>query len=161
MAITQNEKLVFLKKGKEVEAQFAKLFNDAVPASEEEDIKEHWDVKVVTKIDVKGLRKKNRSDANVDENFHWVELSNVHGGKRTGSLYGMADYFSFETYDYFIMVCKLKLQEFIESKCKGKKLEKTKEPYTLYRRDGRKDIIVKVKTIDLCYISDKILKKQK
>lgn len=140
---------------------------NTVKASRFQDINEHWDIEIEyflfgrKKVDVKGLKKQNRSDEECDETFHWVEVSSVKGGKRTGSLYGMADLFAFQTKDYWVMVDKFKLQEFIEDKCKGKKLEKTKNPYTLYRRDGRKDIIIKVKTIDLFYIADRILLRDK
>jgi hypothetical protein len=41
----------------------------------------------------------------------------------------------------------------------GKTIEKTKDPYTLYQRAGRKDVVVKVKTIDLIRICDDILNK--
>lgn len=160
MSINENNRIAFLKRGKQVEADFSRLFNEAISASKEEDIKEHWDVQISAKIDVKGLKKKNRSDVQEDENFHWVELSNVNGGKRTGSLYGKADFLAFETLDYWILVETKKLQDFIESKCKGKKIENTKEPYTFYRREGRKDILVRVKTLDLMRIAITILDKK-
>ncbi len=92
-----------------------------------------------------------------DENFHWVELKNVDG--KLSWLYGKADYFAFETLAYWIILDKLKLQKFIENACKGKEVGKSKDPYELYQRDNRKDVIVKVKTLDLVYLSTKMIKK--
>lgn len=143
--------------GKEKEKEFAKLFSDVIEASKDEDINEHWDLLISAKIDVKSIKKQNRYDLIFNENFHWVELKNVNG--KLSWLYGKADFFAFEVEDYWIIVEKSKLQEFVETKCKGQEIGKTKDPYCLYQREGRKDVIVKVKTIDLIYISEKMIKK--
>lgn len=143
--------------GKLTEVEFANLFTDVTPSTKEEDMYEHWDLKLTTNIDVKAIKKENRYDTFYNENFHWVEIKNVN--KENGWLYGKTDFFAFETEDYWVLVDKLKLQDFIKSKMAGKKIGKLKDPYELYRRDGRKDVIVKVKTIDLIYISTKIIKK--
>ncbi len=143
--------------GKLTETEFAKLFNNVTPSTKEQDMYEHWDLKLTTKIDVKAIKKENRYDTVYNENFHWVEIKNVHG--KLSWLYGEADFFAFETEDYWILVDKLKLQDFMKTKMTGKKVGKVKDPYELYQRDGRKDVIVKVKTIDLIYISTKIIKK--
>lgn len=143
--------------GKLSEAEFANLFTNVTPSTKEQDMYEHWDLKLTTKIDVKAIKKENRYDTVYNENFHWVEIKNVHG--KLSWLYGEADYFAFETEDYWILVDKLKLQDFMRTKMTGKKVGKVKDPYELYQRDGRKDVIVKVKTIDLIYISIKIIKK--
>jgi hypothetical protein len=154
----------YLSKGKEIEKEFAKNLSNVIFATQEQDIIEHWDIEADynntrKKFDVKSIKKQNRYDDLSSEIFHWVELSNVLGGKRTGSLYGKTDYFVYEIEDYWIIVDKIILQKFIEEKCKGKKIEKNKDPYTLFRREGRKDIVVKVKTIDLFYIATEIIKK--
>ena len=147
-------------KFQEIEKKFekaVKLFSKVEYSTKEEDIYEHWDVKMSIKVDVKAMKKINRSDESPNENVHYVELKNVHG--KNGWLYGDADYFAFETEDYFIMVSKLKLQEFIANKCKTKELCKSPELYKLYSREGRMDLITLVKTIDLFYLSDKIVNK--
>lgn len=147
-------------KFQEIEKKFeqaVKVFSKVEYSTKEEDIYEHWDVKMSIKVDVKAMKKINRSDESPNENVHYVELKNVHG--KNGWLYGDADYFAFETEDYFIMVSKLKLQEFIANKCKNKELCKSPELYKLYSRDGRMDLITLVKTIDLFYLSDKIVNK--
>ena len=143
-----------LKIGKQKEVEFSKFFKDCKNSTEEQDMKEHWDLMV--KYDVKMLKRKNRhSDFN--ENIHWVELQNVNGA--VGWLYGRADFFTFEIVDYWIVVSKEDLQIFISKKCAKKEWSKTPELYKLYRRNGRKDIITMVKTIDLMYISSSIIKK--
>lgn len=143
--------------GKLKEADFVKLFTNTKSASTNEDIYEHWDLSISVKVDVKSIKKQNRYDITYSETFHWVELKNVEG--KLSWLYGKADYFAFETEDYWVIVEKERLQNFIEEKCKGKTLGKSKDPYELYQRENRKDVIVKVKTIDLIYIATKILKK--
>lgn len=157
MAITEQERKIFLTLGKQKEQEFINMLSNHEFASKEQDIKEHWDLKFSIRIDVKSLKKDSRNDKTPNEDIHWIELSNVNGGKCTGWLYAeLVDYFAFETIDYWILVSKMKLQDFIEKKCKGKKIEHSKELYTLYSRAGRRDIIVKIKTLDLCYLSDEI-----
>lgn len=147
----------FLKKGFEVEREFAKLFKDVNFSSQDEDINDHWDLKVSFKFEVKGLKKRRRSDEGVDQTIHWVELKNVHG--KVGWLYGEADYFVFELEKYWLIVDKIKLQEYIA--------ENTVKEYTivpminrLYKRTDRKDVCTLVSTIDLIYISETMIKKE-
>lgn len=143
--------------GKLKEEEFAKLFTDVTPSLKEEDMYEHWDLKFDVKIDVKSIKKQSRSDITYNENFHWVEVKNVRG--KLSWLYGKADYFAFECEEYWVIVEKDRLQVFMREKCKGKKVGKCKDPYELYQRDNRKDVVVKVKTIDLIYLSTKLIKK--
>ena len=140
--------------GKQKEQEFARFFRNVSEATTEQDMKEHWDLNV--RYDVKMIRRKTRG-GDFDENIHWVELKNVHGD--TGWLYGQADYFAFEIEDYWISVLKEDLQKLIEEKCRDKKWSNVPELYLLYSRNGRKDIITLVKTIDLMYISSSIIKK--
>ncbi|MCK9541940.1 MAG: hypothetical protein M0R03_07920 [Novosphingobium sp.] len=105
--------------GTYAEDQFKKNLENLIKtecfkSSTKEDINEHWDVGVKLTFDVKGLRKVNRKDNTTDENIHWVELKNTMGNK--GWLYGDATHFAFETDDYWIVVEKFKLQEFIKNK---------------------------------------------
>lgn len=133
------------------------MFDKISFASSSEDIHQHWDVKIDIKVDVKAMKKVNRSDENPNESIHYVEIKNVHGDK--GWLYGDADYFAFETEDYYVMVSKLRLQEMIADKCKHKIRCDRPELYKLYSREGRSDMMTLVKTIDLVFISDKMIKK--
>jgi hypothetical protein len=148
------------KKFQAVERKFAgalDMFDKISFASSSEDIHQHWDVKIDIKVDVKAMKKVNRSDENPNESIHYVEIKNVHGDK--GWLYGDADYFAFETEDYYVMVSKLRLQEMIADKCKDKIRCDRPELYKLYSREGRSDMMTLVKTIDLVFISDKMIKK--
>jgi hypothetical protein len=152
--------------GKEAEKKLLKKLKNAIEATKDEDINEHWDVKgiieealdgITYKIDVKTIKKQNRYDVVPCEIHHWVELENVLGGDKSGWLYGDADLFAFELKDYWVFVDKMVLQDFIDKKVVDKLIRKNKNPYTLYRRDGRKDVVVKVKSIDLMAISKFIL----
>jgi len=147
-------------KYQEVERKFAgaiDMFNSVSFANRDEDISEHWDVKIDLKVDVKAMRKVKRTDDHPNENIHYVEFKNVHGDR--GWLYGDADYFAFETQSYYILVPKIRLQEFIANKCASKEFSSSPELYKLYSREGRKDLITMVKTIDLMYLSDKVIEK--
>lgn len=150
------------KIGKKTEGDFKKLFLETIDATKEQDIKEHWDIKVLldgkeVKIDVKSMKKINRNDTVFNENFHWVELKNVRGDD--GWLYGDSDLIAFEIEEYFILVGTLRLKKFIEKKVKDKEITNTKTLYTKYQRKGREDVIVLAKTIDLIILSYDIIKK--
>jgi len=148
------------KKFQAVERKFAgalDMFNKVSFASRDEDIFDHWDVKIDIKIDVKAMKKINREDSEPNENIHYVEIKNVHGDK--GWLYGEADYFAFEMKDYYVMVSKIKLQAMIADKCKDKIKCARPTLYQLYSREGRSDMMTLVKTVDLIFISDKMIEK--
>lgn len=151
------DKILFLKKGKEVEENFSKLFSNAIPVNEEDDIKKHIDLYLQVGVDVKGLKKVNRSDRGTNEHIHWIELKNVLG--KPGWLYGEADFFTFELKDYWVVVDKKDLQKFIAEKCKNKIHVSKPELYKLYQRKERKDIITLVTSYDLCYICTQQIKK--
>lgn len=143
-----------LADGKRKEVEFSKFFKNVNEATKEQDIHEHWDFCV--KYDVKMIKRRKRHE-DYDETIHWVELKNVNGDK--GWLYGEADYFSFEILDYWIVVKREDLAEFIAKKCALKQWSNRPALYKLYQRNGRKDVITMVKTIDLMYISADIVKK--
>jgi len=150
----------YVKEFKKVEEQFASTINhlgEIREASKEEDMVEHWDINLSLRFDVKAIKKVNRFDDKPNENIHWVEIKNVNGDK--GWLYGEAEYFAFETEDYWVIVEKVKLQEFVAEKYKDKERSTTPTLYKLYKREGRKDTITLVKTLDLIYIAEKIIKK--
>ena len=148
--------------GKKAEKKLKELFTNTVKANKKQDIFEHWDLQVeingeMVKVDVKALKRTNRNDTEVDENIHWVEIRNVRGNK--GWLYGDSGLIAFETKDYFIFVGTLKLRRFLERKLKYTpetiddiQVTNSKDLYMPYGRYGRKDIIVKVKTLDLMHI---------
>ena len=155
-----------VRKYKRQEIEFAALagqFGDVSFSTLDEDIHEHWDVKLVNRgniilFDVKAIKKRNREDHAPDDSIHYIELFNVDGEK--GWLYGNADCFAFETTDQYIVVEKKPLQDFIAEKCKDKIHSNKKELYKLYKREGRNDLIVLVETNDLIKLSKRILKKK-
>lgn len=156
----------FLKEGKVKEADLLTLLEkngDKVDkATPSQDMREHWDIKVVSevKIDVKGLKKSQRSDQEPNENIHWIEIKNVQG--KTGWAYAPeVDVFAFETIDYWVIVKKERLHELVSDKCGDKlKAESARDAlYKLYTRSGRQDLMTQVKTLDLCCYAEKILKK--
>ena len=146
----------FLSKGKETEKAFSKILSNVKFSSETEDITEHWDLSTNLKIDVKGLKKRNRSDDSVDERIHWVEIKNVNGN--VGWLYGDADYFAFELHNYWIIVDKIDLQDLVKSQVK-KEYAKIPMLNKLYSREGRKDVMTLISTFDLINIATAYIKK--
>lgn len=145
----------YLNEGKSKELLFANLFSSYTLSDKNTDIIKHYDVTIGNiRIDVKGLKKVNRWDNDVNENIHWIEIKGITGN--LGWLYGEADYFAFETFDYWVLVSKERLQEFVKTRT-IKEWVKEKELYKLYQRPNREDVITLVKTIDLCSISDAIV----
>lgn len=149
----------FLKKGKAVEQEFAKLFRDTVNSTPQQDMVDHWDVQINYKFDVKGLKKTNRADKNPNQFIHWVVLRNVNG--QSGWLYAPeVDFFVFELINYWLIVQKEKLQQLVFEKIDEVFCE-TPTLYKLYRRNDRpQEACVLVDTIDLIYISELLIKKQ-
>lgn len=128
-------------------------------ATPDQDSSEHWDFELTIPIDVKSMKKTSRSDAEPDDSIHWVELINVNG--ELGWLYGKAMYIAFETELFWIFVHRETLAEFIKEMCKEKiPTDSVLEFYKIYTRDGRKDKLTKVKTIDLMSISDFLIMKK-
>lgn len=152
----------YVNKYKKVEEVFGDRMSERgsiIYSTKKQDMTEHWDVQVnETKYDVKALKKLLRSDQKPNENFHWVELKNVVG--KLGWLYsGISTHLSFESEDYWIIVKKSELQNFIADKCKNKEKADMPSLYKFYNRKGRKDLLTLVKTIDLMFLAEEIIKK--
>lgn len=145
----------FLNKGREVELKLLSQLKNCIESNDNEDINQHIDLKQIIGVDVKGLKKINREDDEPNEHFHWVEFKNVNGDN--GWLYGDADFFAFETIDYFFIVERMKLKQFVESKCKLKIWCPSPALYELYRREGRNEVLTLIKTIDIAALSEKII----
>lgn len=153
------DKKLFLNKGKEVEAKLMKQLLNCVEASVDEDIVQHIDLKQTIGIDVKGLKKIQRTDEFPNENFHWIEFKNVKG--ENGWLYGESDFIAFETDDYFFITPRIALKNFVEEKCKLKEWYVEPALYKLYRRDQRpNEAMTIIKTIDIAFLSTQIIKKE-
>lgn len=146
--------------GKAAEQKFAKFIPNPVFATDEQDINEHWDVATPSgiKYDVKSMKRYRRSDPSPTDRLHYVELRNVHG--KAGWLYGKADYIVFETRSWWILVNRAKLVEFIEGVIwEGEELTEKPEPYKLYRREGRQDLMTVIPTVDLLSLADDVKKR--
>lgn len=145
--------------GQSAERRFAEVLIGPSFSTQEQDMKEHWDVMDVhgTRYDVKAMKKWKRSDPEPTDRMHFVELRNVHG--ELGWLYGEADYIVFETRRYWIVVKRRSLMPFIEGL--AEKNERSNKPavYKLYQRTGRKDLMTVVPTVDLLAISEATIKK--
>ncbi len=166
---------VQFEQGLSVENDVSKYFINHVHATIEQDMREHWDIRGTLysnnkiyfnkKFDVKSIKRINRYDPTYNENFHWVEIASVYDEKddiknqKNGWLYGEADYIIFEVLDYYIIVDRQRLMEFIEKKSISDEVKSVKDLYVKYQRKGRKDIVVLVKTIDLMIILDDFIKK--
>jgi hypothetical protein len=147
--------------GQSAERRFSQHIDGPIFATKEQDIHEHWDVKSVvgTKYDVKAMKKWKRADPEPTDRIHFVELRNVQG--KLGWLYGEADYIAFETRSHWIVVPRQKLVFFVEGATE--KNERSEKPavYKLYQREGRKDLMTVVPTMDLLAISEVIINKIK
>jgi predicted glutamine amidotransferase len=140
------------------EKEFSSLYKNPVFATKEEDMYKHFDVIVDgMKVDVKGMKKINRQDSEVNPHFHYVEFMNVNGDK--GWMYGEADVIAFEQPTCFILVNREKLLSFCREKIIDKKVGDKKEVYKLYRRSGRKDVMTIIPTEDLYKIKDDVVNK--
>jgi hypothetical protein len=141
----------FLAEGKKVEQEFAKVLSLPIFSSKKEDIEDHWDVMDSDgyRYDVKGMKKRRRSDSDVNPDWHWIEIRNVNGDD--GWLYGQADYIVFEHRKYWIVVNRKELIEELET-------IHIEERRT---RDGRSDLIYRIQTIDLIIICEKLIDKAK
>jgi hypothetical protein len=149
-----------LKKTKS-ELEFFNLFPNKTKrwATEEEDIHLHFDVVIDgIKIDIKGLKKLNRNDNDVNSEIHWIELQNVRGNR--GWLYGEADKIAFETLEGYLLIDRLTLYEFCKEKIVDRKVYNKKELYKLYQRENKKDVITLVLTKDLFNLPHELILKQ-
>lgn len=146
----------YVSEGKKVEQQFAQLFNRVAYANEQQDMYDHWDVELQTRVDVKGMRKIRRTDDAPTEDYQWIELKNVTG--KPGWLFGQADLFAFETARLWVLVDKQRLQDFTKSVL-IKQIKPEPTLYYLYQRKGRQDMLVLVKTLDLCGIASRLVHK--
>ena len=147
--------------GKSAEQRFAPHLSRPRFATDKEDMEEHWDVvsEEGAKYDVKAMKRWRRTDPEPTDRMHYVELRKVRG--ELGWLYGGADYITFETRSHWIVVPRKKLVFFIEGATE--KNERSNKPavYKLYQREGRKDLMTVVPTMDLLAISEVIINKTK
>ncbi len=144
-----------------MEQRFALLLDNPVFSNREQDMHEHWDVmdEMGVKYDVKGMKKYRRSDDNPTDRLHWIELRNVNGDD--GWLYGGADVIAFETRRWWIVVERIILARFVKENVPNtKERVQRPEPYKLYSREGRNDLMTLLPTVDLLSIASQVLVKK-
>jgi hypothetical protein len=131
-------KTIAVKKGWEV-----------LPASQEEDITEHWDYMIRNSggerfhVDIKALKRLNRWDESVQAEWVWVEFHGVRSDDSGWLFGGKADLFAFERKGDFVIIKKDTLQYLANSLVdKSNRVEKASEAkYKIYSRQGRHDLI--------------------
>jgi hypothetical protein len=156
------------KRGDKAEREFKSLMlkNGGVKdASVYDNMKKHIDQYVFIdgkkiSVDVKGVKSVDRGGI-LDDSKHYVEEVNVNG--EPGWLFGKSDYFSFQTNDYWVIVSRDKLQEFIKTNCTDSTIYEKKFLYKRYGRSkyGKKDVIIIVETEKLKELSTWILDRDK
>lgn len=92
-------------------------------------------------IDVKARKQISRSSKKLQDEFVWLEFTNVQGNK--GWLAGGSDLIAFEQKELFVMVDRVPLMEWAMDKCDLEDLVETPADalYKGYTRDGRRDLI--------------------
>ena len=150
----------YVEQGKSVEREFAAILTNPIFATKEQDMHEHWDVEdaMAVKYDVKGMKKYRRSDDKPTDRLHWIELRNVNG--KNGWLYGDADIIAFETRKWWLLVERKDLVQFVEGIIWGEETTEKPEPYKLYQREGRQDLLTILPTVDLLSIASQVLVKK-
>lgn len=143
-----------LENGKKKEQEF-------VEAARYVDINDHWDVGTGDlKFDVKSTKRINRTDSSLSTDYHWIELLNVSG--KAGWLFGKADAFAFECGNslstYWVCVRRVDLIDFVMRHIDISKWGK--EPFGLYRRSGRKDLITMIPVQDLFYLAFMVIRNE-
>ena len=149
---------VFIHKGTLDEERFAQRhLSDIKWSNNYQNMHEHWDMEgglngKTLKFDVKGMKKINRPDDATQDKFAWVEGTNVKGNP--GWLKGLANYIIFERGEYWLMVNREELLNFVQEKLKKNLYAKGKKPYHVYQRWGKKDKITLVPFTDIEDLKD-------
>ena len=148
----------FIHKGTLDEERFALSHLSNIKWSNNyQNMHEHWDMEgglkgKTLKFDVKGMKKINRRDDSTQDKFTWIEGTNVKGN--TGWLKGRADYIVFERNEYWLMVNREELWDFVQEKLKKNLYAEGKKPYHVYQRWGKKDKITLVPFTDIEDLKD-------
>lgn len=136
-------------------------------ATEREDVEDHVDLWWTRRcgsdgstlrcgIDVKGMRKLSRGDAEPSNDITWLETRNVHG--KPGSLYGKATYIAFIRIGKVLVVDRRKLLSFALAKIEGKPVvvDRPNACYVPYSRIrwGRDDITFMARLDDIEAIAE-------
>ena len=148
----------FIHKGTLDEERFAQRHLSNIKWSNNyQNMHEHWDMEgglkgKTLKFDVKGMKKINRRDDSTQDKFTWIEGTNVKGNP--GWLKGRADYIVFERNEYWLLVNREELWDFVQEKLKKNLYAEGKKPYHVYQRWGKKDKITLVPFTDIEGLKD-------
>ncbi|MBV6394688.1 MAG: hypothetical protein HFACDABA_00254 [Anaerolineales bacterium] len=161
---TKNSRNRFDKKdslelGQKAEDAFARLALQqgwkVEPASEAGNIDDHYDYLIskesqTFKVEVKGKKRVNRSDAGTQDELIWVELHGVRE-KDPGWLFGKADLIAFELTTSFRIVKRVDLVKVINSRLdfNAHVSKPEKALYKQYSRPGRYDSLTMIQAEDL------------
>lgn len=145
-----------MEAGRDAESRFAATLTNPIFATKDQDIHEHWDLmdNMGYRYDVKAMKKYRRFDPEPTDRLHYVELRNVNGN--AGWLYGKAYYIVFETRSWWIVVRREDLVQFVQGVIWGEDSTEKPEPYRLYQREGRKDMMTIIPTVDLLAIAERV-----
>ena len=165
----------FLESGKKVEDRFAlylEKWGNVNHASKDEDINEHWDLRLDPEdpycpfikpyygfyltFDVKSLKSRKRKE-DKDESIHYIEFKNVQGND--GWLYGKATYIVFEKFNCYVVVDRVELVKAMEP-FKNEMILDAPRLYFRYNRNNRGDLTMMVETNFIEEISHLIIKKE-
>lgn len=110
------------------------------------------------RVDVKGAKKKKRTDDLVDYSVVWLELRNGHGGFGWLAKENGCSHIAFELENEFILVSRKELKELAEKLCNFEKMvgQSKNALYCGYKRFGRRDLLTLIKTEDLKQINHSI-----
>ena len=155
----------FIHQGTLDEERFAQRhLSDIKWSNNYQNMHEHWDMEgglngKTLKFDVKGMKRKNRNDKEKQDEWAWIEGTNVKGNP--GWVKGRADYIVFERGEYWLMVNRQELWNFVQEKLKMNLYAEGKKPYHVYQRWGKKDKITLVPFEDIEYCLKDIGKLEK
>ena len=124
-------------------------------ASPHENMYRHIDFFITTpegkrfSVDVKGMKKLNRSDDSPQDEWLFLEFKNVRGDN--GWLYGKADFIAFEMKDKFTFINRKLLVEIAEElvDMNAKVFRSSEAKYKTYTRNNRNDLVSMIRSTDL------------
>ena len=146
-----------IARGKAAEERFIKLAEErghrCEATSRKDDIYRHTDYLVVVEgdhdwyVDVKAMKRINRSNTSAQDAEVWLEIRNV--GGNNGWVYSPG-YVAFEVGEGFIVVPKYDLALLIQEKVRHEFVKTAGDAlYRLYTRAGRQDVLTRVKREDV------------
>jgi exodeoxyribonuclease V alpha subunit len=140
-----------IQDGKDAEQRFAAQAQvrgwQTIHAFRDQDINEHWDVRITRQgdthlVDVKARKRVNRHDADPQDEWVWIELHSVRPDNR-GWLYdSQASLIAFECQHDYVIVPRQKLIALVEQHVTSRQVTSASEArYCIYQRSGRCDKI--------------------